>query len=149
MSEGDYVTGSIRIDPSEISDTLQHLLQEYNVEIWHAVAEAADATAHKTAQELRRTSPVRHDGSNRKWPPGSYRKDWASKALSTRAAKGHTYVYTVYNKKHYQLTHLLEHGHIVKANGKRVGNAKAITHIKPAEEKAQDLFMEEFLNRVE
>lgn len=43
---------------------------------------------------------------------------------------------TIYCPKHYQLTHLLENGHILKAHGKVYGTTRAFPHWAPGEEAA-------------
>jgi len=61
---------------------------------------------------------------------GAYAKGWSDKVEEN--AEG-SYTGTVYNKNHYQLTHLLEKGH-AKRNGGRV---QGIPHIEPAFEQMQ------------
>jgi hypothetical protein len=75
---------------------------------------------------LKMSSPQRKGGQ------GQYSKSWRIKR------SGNTNI--VYNKE-YQLTHLLEHGHVTR-NG---GRTEAKVHIAPAEEKA----VNEFLKRIE
>lgn len=43
---------------------------------------------------------------------------------------------TIHSPKHYQLTHLLEYGHEVKAHGKTYGKTQARPHWRDAEAKA-------------
>lgn len=76
--------------------------------------------AEEAVQELKSTSPVL---------TGSYAKGWTKKnTYESKSSKRNT----VYNKTDYQLTHLLEKGHVGR-DGRRV---KAIEHIRPVEEKA-------------
>ena len=65
---------------------------------------------------------------------GKYTKDWDVTQRDSRAGRiTGTEGYSVHNKKHYQLTHLLQNGHASR-NGGRV---KAYPHIDSAEEKAE------------
>lgn len=65
-----------------------------------AVDEAAEKCAKGLAKELRGTAPKR---------TGAYAKDWTYKQTGANARGAKTY--TVHNKAHYQLTHLLQNGH--------------------------------------
>ena len=101
------------IKVSELAQELAQGLSEYSQEV-------ADAIKKATVQELKSTSPVL---------TGSYAKGWAKKnTYESKSSKRNT----VYNKTDYQLTHLLEKGHVGR-DGRRV---KAIEHIRPVEEKA-------------
>lgn len=62
---------------------------------------------------------------------GKYSSGW------TYAKKGLNR-FTVHNKKYYQLTHLLENGHDIIRNGRKVGYSAPIKHIKPVEEATGD-----------
>ena len=93
------------IKVSELAQELAQGLSEYSQEVADAIKKATDEVAEEAVQELKSTSPVL---------TGSYAKGWAKK------------------KTDYQLTHLLEKGHVGR-DGRRV---KAIEHIRPVEEKA-------------
>lgn len=56
--------------------------------------------------------------------------------------------YSVYNKKHYQLTHLLEKGHQLRKGGRKVGNVKAFEHIAPVNETLGDLAVSKIRQKV-
>ena len=102
------------IKVSELAQELAQGLSEYSQEVADAIKKAKDEVAEEAVQELKSTSPVL---------TGSYAKGWAKK---------NTYESKSYNKTDYQLTHLLEKGHVGR-DGRRV---KAIEHIRPVEEKA-------------
>lgn len=56
---------------------------------------------------------------------GDYKKGWTYKKQNG--------VFVVHNKTNYQLTHLLENGHDIIRDGKKVGHSDAIPHIADAE----------------
>lgn len=72
----------------------------------------AKKRAARLAQTVKEASPV--GKGDRK---GHYKDGWSSKKTYSAVD---TFEYEVRNTKKYQLTHLLEHGHIA-ANGVRVG----------------------------
>lgn len=56
--------------------------------------------------------------------------------------------YSVYNKKNYQLTHLLEKGHQLRRGGRTYGNVKAFEHIAPVNETLGDLAVSKITQKV-
>jgi len=120
-----------KVNPYDISAVIAEELQKYSEEVTDKVKQAIDEVASELVENLKQDSPKR---------PGSgvYAKSWTSKVeyedhLIKRVR--------VYNRKHYQRTHLLEYGH-AKVGGGRVAG---IPHIKPNEEKA----IEELERRIE
>lgn len=103
-----------------MADAIVKELSAWSKEVVGALKEEVQAVGENTAKELRQTSPKRR---------GAYARDWASKVTYDDWQDIRV---TVYNKRHYQLTHLLENGH-AKVNGGRVNG---IPHISVAEENA-------------
>lgn len=100
-------------------------LNEYGREIREEVEELTDEVADETLNEIKANSPV---------GKGSYKKGWRKKTEVSALGKK---TITVYNATDYQLTHLLENGHLNRDGTTR---AAPIKHIKPAEEKAVEKF---------
>lgn len=117
----------------KLADEIAAGLLEYSDEVTKVIKNSVDEVAEETVKELKQTSPKR---------TGAYAKDWANKKAyeDTRSKRK-----TVYNKGHYQLTHLLEFGH-AKRGGGRVA---AVPHIKAAEENALKKFEEKIKGGLE
>ena len=113
------------IDVEQLTKKVNDILKEYADEINEGMAISAKSVGKEVVKQLKSTSPKRK---------GDYAKSW--RMLFQQNRLGSCSV-IVYNEKHYQLTHLLENGH-VKANGK--GRTRAFPHIKPAEEAAVEAF---------
>lgn len=92
-------------------------LNSYAVGVNEAMQKVLPNVAKEAAKQLQNNSPHR---------TGKYASGWRQKttsgALDVQAV--------VYNAKAPGLSHLLEHGHLLR-NGKR---SRAVTHIKPVEE---------------
>ena len=107
------------------------ILSTYTSNVNETMKSVINVTAKDAADKLRDTSP-RFKGSG----GGAYAKNWAVK----RDKFGHA---TVYNKAPtYRLTHLLENGHDIIRDGKKVGEAAAKPHIKAVESWVQDEVVE-------
>lgn len=106
-----------------ISDDITRIVEQYGRQAREAVEKAVRKTGRETAKDLKNTSPKR---------TGAYASSWTTKV--TRSS-GRLIGVTVYNKEHYQLTHLLENGHVIKNGVGTYGRARAIKHIAPAEQK--------------
>ncbi len=119
------------VDINQVATKLAQALTEYDQDVANAMKEVVDEQAEETAKELRSKSPKR---------TGVYAKGWKKKqAYETRQKK----LNTVHNSKKYQLTHLLEKGHVRK-NTDRAGvvhtsrrkRTAPIVHIAPIEQQA-------------
>ena len=95
----------MRTDIDGLDEAIKNELENWsNGELRRAVNESLEETAAAAAESLRRGGPYQER-------TGKYTKDWTHDQRSSRTSvitglNG----YSVYNKKHYQLTHLLEKG---------------------------------------
>ena len=78
---------------------MRKILEEYDERVQEVADKAAEEAAKQAARTLKSTSPKRPGH-------GAYARTWTAK----REGKG----WIVHNSKHYQLTHLLENGHVVR-----------------------------------
>lgn len=121
------------ITPDEFVEALAEATRTMTKEVVEEMENGLVDIANNAVEELKRLSPV-YKGSSKKLKKGDYRKKWR---CILEKERGVTRV-TIYNQKG-GLTHLLEHGHVVRNGTKRiVGNAPAIPHISIAEEHAEE-----------
>lgn len=104
-----------------VADELGKILDEYEKDVQQIANKSISKVAKESVQKLKTTSPRR---------TGKYASGWTSK--KEHGALGVDTV-TVHNRQ-YQLTHLLENGHIVRNKKGEYGRAPAHPHIKPVEE---------------
>ena len=110
---------------------MSEILNSYSVEVRRATSNAQDKVAKQAVQKLKNTSPKKS---------GSYAKGWAVKREKGRDGIP---IVTVHNKTDYQLTHLLENGHVIRNAKGEFGRFNGIKHIAPVEEWANDEVVEE------
>ena len=110
---------SIKAD--DLAKTVSQVLKEYEGATIEVMKKAVDRTSKQAVRDLKASSPKR---------TCAYSRDWASK--KRKNTNEWAYAKTVYNKKHYRLTHLLEKGHR-KVNG---GMVAARPHIAKVEQEA-------------
>ena len=105
-----------------VTAQMTELLDEVNKDIEKSAKTNIQTVAKESVQKLKNTSPVKS---------GSYAKGWAVKKQGDMDV-------IVHNRTDYQLTHLLENGHIVRNKKGTFGRAPAHKHIAPVEEWAID-----------
>ena len=114
--------------PENLQKAINDILQDYERDVLKTYGDVGKEISTEAVNKLKTTSPV---GYTKK-----YAKSWAVK--EEKGVSG-TPTFTIYNKKHYRLTHLLEYGHVVRnGTGRTVGRAGAYPHIKPIEEWVQN-----------
>ena len=103
------------------------ILQEFSGKIDDLVEQSTKEVAEDTVRFLKANSPKSPKG-------GQYARSWTKK----KDGKG----MIVYNKKHYQLTHLLEFGHVIKNQfGSYAGRTTANDHIARAEKEGNEKYV--------
>lgn len=130
----------VKANPDNLPEELVKELQDWtNTELRQKVNEAIKETAETGAKMLR-------GGGTYKERTGKYTKNWDEK-LRKKALTDITKTeeYSVYNKKEYQLTHLLENGHQSRSGGR----VRPYEHIKPTEEFMETLVISNIRKHVE
>lgn len=105
-----------------VAAQMKELLDEVNRDVEQSAKTNIQRVAKESVQKLKNASPVKS---------GSYAKGWSVK-------KNGDMDVIVHNRTDYQLTHLLENGHVIKNMKGTYGRTHGIKHIKPVEEWAVD-----------
>jgi hypothetical protein len=122
------------IQPENLADEVQKLLDEYGDVVNDALKEAIEETAKDAQAQLRQKNQGR-----KIWK--KYPKGW-----EVRIKEGRLDVEGwVYNEDHYRLTHLLEFGHATR-NG---GRTKAFPHIADVNAFAKKEVLERLKQKLE
>lgn len=105
-----------------VAEQMADILDSYSKEVKRAASNAQDKVAKEAVQKLRNTSPKK---------TGSYAKGWTLKREKGRSGIPEI---TIHNKTDYQLTHLLENGHVIRNAKGEYGRYNGVKHIAPVEE---------------
>ena len=128
---------SRKVKVDQLDNMMMDILEEYRNACLATAEEATNLTAKEAAQELRAAHPP---GSEKYGPWTAYNKGWT--VMQTSRDKREHKSATVHNKDHYQLTHLLEHGHAMQQGGR----SKAYVHIAPVAEKCEEKLMQRMIH---
>ena len=101
---------------------MKELLDEIDKDIEKSAKTNIQTVAKESVVKLRNTSPRK---------TGSYAKGWGVKKQGDMDV-------VVHNRTDYQLTHLLENGHVIRNKKGTYGRTNGTKHIAPVEEWAVD-----------
>lgn len=124
---------NVTVNASKFEIAVRSILTEYSADVIKATATAVHEVADEAKGKLRTAT-----STPRNFKGTKYRRSWDVEEKQTSVYT----MATVYNKKHYRLTHLLEFGHQVRHGGRKVGEAAAFTHIAPINDEVDKLFQQ-------
>jgi len=119
----------IRCKIGDLDTVISNILEEYADDFAEATQQAVKGVAKIAQQEVKAGSPVSRYGKKK----GRYKKGWAVKEEVVNRMRADV---VIHNRTDYQLTHLLEKGHVLKRGGREAGYIDPRVHIAPAEEHA-------------
>ena len=114
-----------------VESQMREILDGYEDRVREVTESCINNVSKESVQKLRNTSPKR---------TGSYARGWTAKKV--RSDRNVVDV-VVHNKTNYQLTHLLENGHMIRNAKGTYGRVNGIKHIAPVEEWANSELPEE------
>ena len=126
-----------------VYEQINNVLNEFMDREDNEVEKAFNKARTETVKQLKQTSP--------RGKRGAYAQSWTSKKEKDGAKTGHTIgalTITIYNREHYQLTHLLERGHMIANQYGTYGRTSANPHIEDAEEFGVKLLLSELQRRL-
>lgn len=109
------------MDNVSVSSQVRDILDDYEKKVKDTTNSAINSVSKEAVSKLKNTSPKKS---------GKYARGWTVK--QERGSGGINTV-TVHNKV-YQLTHLLENGHVIRNKKGEYGRTNGIKHIAPVEE---------------
>lgn len=124
----------------DLAKELNAILESYGNEVAENVEEVATEVAKLGVKKLK-------EGGGYNERSGKYTKDWTYKNQSKKGKA----LKIIYNRKNYQLTHLLEFGHVVKGGAGRrmtISSSKAFPHIEPVEDEIIEAFQKGVMDKL-
>lgn len=119
------------VSPDEFAQAIIKELDRYTDEVEKKVAAAVIYVGNKGAKTLRSINKVDESNVWKNYPTG-----WTTE---TKRRKGEQ-TSEIHNKAHYQLTHLLENGHVIKnGTGRSYGNTRSFKHIANVDQESVEL----------
>ena len=109
------------IKPEQLAKEVMDGLEEYAELAVDVMKKEIQETGKVVKQQIEQTAPRKS---------GRYAKSWAVKKTAETSS---TLEVTVHSRNRYQLTHLLEYGHVLRKGGRVYGRAKPYPHIAKAE----------------
>ena len=119
-------TGSVEIQ-------MKKLLDQVDKEVQKAMDDGMKQVAKEAVTQLRSSSPRK---------TGKYARGWATKQIDKNGI-------VIHNSKHYQLTHLLENGHVIRNKKGTYGRTSGIKHIQPVEQWASEELPRRIMEKIE
>lgn len=116
-----------KVSIDQLADAVNEQLQEYNKLSAKVVKAAVTKAGNAVKKDI---------GANAPKKSGRYAKSWSTKKTKETSTELQV---TVYSPSRYMLAHLLEHGHAKRGGGR----VRAIPHIAPAEEAAEEVLMKD------
>ncbi len=116
-----------KIQIDQLADAVNEQLEEYSKLTAQTVNTAVTKAGNSVKNAIRDSAPEK---------TGRYAKSWRTKKTKETSTELEV---TVYSPSRYMLAHLLEHGHAKRGGGR----VRAIPHIAPAEEAAEDQLMKD------
>ena len=105
-----------------VSAQMKEVLDEVNEDVKNSTKRNINSVSKESVAKLKSTSPRK---------TGSYAKGWGTKKQGEMDV-------VVHNRTDYQLTHLLENGHVIRNKKGTYGRTHPVKHIAPVEEWAVD-----------
>ena len=119
-------TGSVEIQ-------MKKLLDQVDKEVQKAMDVGMKQVAKEAVSKLKSSSPRK---------TGKYARGWTTKQIDKNGI-------VIHNSKHYQLTHLLENGHVIRNKKGTYGRTSGIKHIAPVEEWASEELPRRIMEKIE
>ena len=116
-----------KVSIDQLADAVNEQLQEYNKLSAKVVKAAVTKAGNAVKKDI---------GANAPKKSGRYAKSWRTKKTKETSTELQV---TVYSPSRYMLAYLLEHGHAKRGGGR----VRAIPHIAPAEEAAEEVLMKD------
>lgn len=121
-----------KIQPINLTATVDELLKDYGDEVYKVLNKCVEEVAEEAKAKLQAEN---HFAPGRS-PSGAYAQSWINEKLP---AKNYGTKQVVRNEDHYQLTHLLEKGHVSRnGTGRTFGKVPAYPHIAPVNDWATE-----------
>lgn len=131
-----------KITIDQLVKEINQELSIYSDEVREAVDKATWTEANKSKNRVKRNIKT---AGIKKGQAGNYYKSIAARTVEGRLyRKGQVYA----RAPHYRLTHLLEHGHVIRNKYGTFGRTRSFEHWKPAEQELDASFPGEVIKEI-